>query len=93
MEHTSSKPGDPHLKLDSQNLHQTLHAEVFCPHFGNKNLSEIDYQTIEEFKLKRMKSITRYGRLRKPATVNRELAILFGIFRMAVDYGDDPQPV
>lgn len=41
---------------------------------------------IEEFKLKRMKSITRYGRPRKPATVNRELAILSGIFRMAVDY-------
>jgi integrase len=63
-----------------------LHAEVFCRHFGNKNLSEIDYQMIEEFKLKRMKSITRYGRPRKPATVNRELAILSGIFRMAVDY-------
>jgi integrase len=41
---------------------------------------------IEEFKLKRMNSITRYGRPRKPATVNRELAILSGIFRMAVDY-------
>jgi integrase len=49
-------------------------------------LSEIDYQMIEEFKVKRMKSITRYGRPRKPATVNRELAILSGIFRMAVDY-------
>ena len=43
---------------------------------------------IEEFKLKRMKSITRYGRPRKPATVNRELAILSGIFRMAVDYDE-----
>jgi site-specific recombinase XerD len=63
-----------------------LHAKVFWRHFGNKNLSEIDYQMIEEFKLKRMKSITRYGRPRKPATVNRELAILSGIFRMAVDY-------
>ncbi|HKR13970.1 MAG TPA: site-specific integrase, partial [Pyrinomonadaceae bacterium] len=34
----------------------------------------------------RMKSITRYGRPRKPASVNRELAILSGVFRMAVDY-------
>jgi hypothetical protein len=41
---------------------------------------------IEEFKIKRMKSITRYGRTRKPASVNRELAILSGIFRMDVDY-------
>ena len=63
-----------------------LHAKVFCRHFGNKSLSEIDHQMIEEFKVKRMKSITRYGRPRKPATVNRELAILSGIFRMAVDY-------
>lgn len=49
-------------------------------------MSEIDHQMIEEFKIKRMKSITRYGRTRKPASVNRELAILSGIFRMAVDY-------
>jgi len=43
---------------------------------------------IEEFKVQRMKSITRYGRTRKPASVNRELAILSGIFRMAVDYDE-----
>jgi hypothetical protein len=40
------------------------HAEVFCRHFGNKSLSEIDHQMIEEFKIKRMQSITRYGRTR-----------------------------
>ena len=68
-----------------------FHAEVFCRHFGNKSLSEIDHQMIEEFKIKRMQSITRYGRTRKPASVNRELAILSGIFRMAVDYDEIPQ--
>ena len=57
-----------------------FHAKVFCHHFGNKSLSGIDYQMIEEFKIKRMKSITRYGRTRKPASVNRELAILSGFF-------------
>jgi integrase len=62
------------------------HAKVFCSYFGNRTLSEIDYQMIAEFKVERMKSITRYGRRRKPASVNRELAILSGIFRMAVDY-------
>jgi integrase len=51
-------------------------------------LSEIDYQMIEEFKVERMQSITRHGRMRKPASVNRELAILSGIFRMAVDYDE-----
>jgi len=43
---------------------------------------------IQEFKVERMKSITRHGRVRKPASVNRELAILSGIFRMAVDYNE-----
>jgi integrase len=51
-------------------------------------LSEIDYQMIQEFKVERMKSITRHGRVRKPASVNRELAILSGIFRIAVDYDE-----
>ena len=42
-----------------------FHAEVFCRHFGNKSLSEIDHQMIEEFKIKRMQSITRYGKKAK----------------------------
>lgn len=71
------------------------HAKVYFRHFGNKSLSEIDYQMIEEFKVERMKSITRHGRTRKPASVNRELAILSGVFRTAVDYDeitDNPLP-
>jgi len=63
-----------------------LHAEVFRAHFGNKILSEIDRQMIEEFKIKRMKSITRYGRTRKPASVNRELAILVDGSRLDCDH-------
>jgi len=58
-----------------------FHAKVFCRHFGNRSLSEIDHQMIEEFKLKRMESVTRFGRTRKPGSVNRELAILSGIFQ------------
>jgi len=68
-----------------------FHAKVFCRHFGNRSLSEIDHQMIEEFKVKRMESVTRFGRTRKPGSVNRELAILSGIFRMAVDYEEIPQ--
>jgi integrase len=68
-----------------------FHAKVFCRHFGNRSLSEIDHQMIEEFKVKRMESVTRFGRTRKPASVNRELAILSGIFRMAVDYDEISQ--
>jgi len=63
-----------------------LHANVFCRNFGKKALDEIDQRMIEDFKVTRMKTITRYGRPRKPASVNRELAILSGIFTMAVDY-------
>ena len=68
-----------------------LHANVFCRHFGKKALNEIDQQMIEDFKVERMKTITRYGRQRKPASVNRELAILSGIFSMAVDYEEIAQ--
>jgi len=46
---------------------------------------------IEEFKVKRMESVTHFGRTRKPGSVNRELAILSGIFRMAVDYEEIPK--
>jgi integrase len=49
-------------------------------------MNEIDHQMIEQFKIERMKSITRHGRTRRLASVNRELAILSGVFRMAVDY-------
>jgi integrase len=68
-----------------------LHASVFCRHFGKKALNEIDQQMIEDFKVKRMKTTTRYGRPRKPASVNRELAILSGVFTMAVDYEEVAQ--
>ena len=63
-----------------------LHANVFCRHFGKKALNEIDQHMVEDFKVMRMKTITRYGRQRRPASVNRELAILSGILTMAVDY-------
>ena len=43
-----------------------FHAKVFCRHFGNRSLNEIDHQMIEEFKVKRMESVTRFGRTRKP---------------------------
>lgn len=43
-----------------------LHASVFCRHFGKKALNEIDQQMIEDFKVKRMKTTTRYGRPRNP---------------------------
>lgn len=56
-----------------------IHASVFCLHFGKESLSEIDQQMIEEFKVKRTGSITRNGRTRRSASVNRELAILSGI--------------
>lgn len=54
-------------------------------------LNEIDQQMIEDFKTIRMSTKTRYDRPRKPASVNREIAILSGIFTMAVDYEEIAQ--
>lgn len=50
-----------------------LHSRVFFKHFGNRPLNEIDRQMIEDFKIKRMNSITRYSKPRKPASVNGNL--------------------
>jgi integrase len=81
----------PWARANKRSSRDELHANVFCRHFGKKALNEIDQQMIEEFKVKRMKTITRYGRPRKPASVNRELAILSGIFTMAVNYEEIAQ--
>ncbi len=72
-------------------LHYTVYSFVGIFLFGGAWLITRPKQMIEEFKVMRMKTITRYGRPRKPASVNRELAILSGIFTMAVDYEEIAQ--
>lgn len=57
-----------------------LNAKVLCAYFGSKSFIQINPLLVEKFKKDRRDSITRYGRQRKPASVNRELATLSRVF-------------
>lgn len=60
------------------------HIEVFKSFFKRKTFAEISPMLIEKFKSERRKSLTQYGSIRKPASVNREIACLSAIFSMAM---------
>jgi integrase len=53
-------------------------------HFGHKMIRSIKASDLESFKRKRLNSITIYGRTRKIASVNRELAIMRTVLNFAV---------
>jgi len=60
-------------------------AAVLISAFKGKALREINPLDIERFKLDRRKSITERGTARSASSVNSELSILSGIFRLAVN--------
>lgn len=53
-------------------------------YFGHKAIRSIKANDLESFKQKRLNSITMHGRMRKIASVNRELSILRTILNYAV---------
>src|SRR5262249_2891940 len=53
-------------------------------YFGGKCLDEISPADVESFKTTRRNGVTRLGKQRTKATVQRELELLSGIFTMAV---------
>jgi integrase len=55
--------------------------------FGERRFDEIPMMLVEKFKKERRESATRGGKVRQPATVNRELCVLSKIFSLAIDYG------
>ena len=62
----------------------TTHFKVFKEYFGKKSFAEISPIIVERFKRDRLRTPTRNNTDRKPATVNRELAALSKIFRLAI---------
>lgn len=64
-----------------------LNCKVLCQYFGGKSFIQISPLLVEKFKRERRDSVTRYGRQRRPASVNRELATLSRIFSLAIDNG------
>jgi integrase len=76
----------PWLKLNKRSWRSDLeHTEVLIREFGELNLDEITPILIEKFKRERRASITRRGKERAPASVNRELEVLSRIFTLAMD--------
>ena len=64
-----------------------MHARIICEFFAGETFNDINRGMIEKFKEQRRNSITRRGRQRTPATVNRELEVLSKIFSLAMDDG------
>jgi integrase len=56
-------------------------------HFKGMRIRDIKPSDIERFKAERMQTPTRYGKVRKAATVHREMSIIFRVFSMALDDG------
>lgn len=58
---------------------------AIIPFFKEACLSEIDPRAVRSFQASRMEKKTRHGTDRKPATVNREMAVLSQIFTLAIN--------
>jgi integrase len=58
--------------------------KTLIEHFGHKLIRSIKANDLETFKQKRLNSITKDGRIRSIASVNRELSILRTILNFAV---------
>lgn len=76
----------PWSKLNKRSWRSDIeHTEVLIREFGELDLDEITPILIERFKRERRASITRRGKERAPASVNRELEVLSRIFTLAMD--------
>lgn len=74
-------------KLNKKSYDRDLSmSKIFCEFFKGKTLKEIKASDIEKFKLHHSTTVSRYDKILKPSTVNRELAILSRIFSLAVEY-------
>jgi integrase len=73
-----------YLKTHAENIRSTRNykstAKILNETFGEKHLHEINRYEIESYQSKRLKEV-------KVSTVNKDLAILKGMFTKAVDWG------
>lgn len=77
----------PFSKLNKKSYDRDLRmSKIFGEFFAGRTLKEIKASDIEKFKLHHSTTISRYDKILKPSTVNRELAILSRIFSLAVEY-------
>lgn len=77
----------PWSKEYKRSTSEQYHMETFKAYFADKSFREITPMLIEKFKRERKQGTTRFGTERKPASVNRELALISKIFSMAMRDG------
>lgn len=65
-------------------VNDEYHVKTFKAYFGDKSFREITPMLLEKFKRDRLHGKTRYGRERRPASVNRELQLMSKIFNLAI---------
>lgn len=67
--------------------HDEFRLRPLLQELGSRRLDEISVIQIERYKQNRLKATTRFDRPLSPASVNRELELLSGIFTYAIDTG------
>lgn len=63
---------------------ETYKVAALVAFFGDKTFEQITPMLIERYKRERKNGLTRYGRPRSAASVNREIAVLSRIFTLAI---------
>jgi integrase len=63
------------------------HLRVIVAFFGDMPMRDISQIKVEKFKHELINKVTQKGTVRKPATVNRGLAVLSRVFSLAREYG------
>ncbi len=72
---------ETHAKVNKKSWESDVHRlKVLNPFFGDRYLYHVTTMDVEKYKAERIKTV-------KPATVNRELALLKVIFNKAVHWG------
>ncbi len=64
------------------------HAKMWITYFGKEALGDITQEMIERIRSKRIQLEKSKGVKRRPATINREMGTLSGIFSLAVEYDE-----
>ena len=75
----------PHSEAGKKSFKRDLYVcKIALKFFKGKNMRDIRPADVEKFKTKRCQTLTVKGTIRKPATVEREFAVVSKIFSMAM---------
>ena len=85
---TSYKPYSIEHKKDSTIMVENSALNMLTERFGKFRLCDITPEEIEKFKRERVSEVTRRGKRRSKATVNRDISVLSAVFNLAKEFGE-----